>query len=119
MCIAVSLSLGMHYILLSFVYHNPFILCHTLLNLQLKYHRMRSINATNKSIAMKYTITHRLTHPLLHPHTIPYLCFLFTSGRPLPYEFGPRREGDIAMCYADPTKVGSSHTPSYPYPALP
>lgn len=25
------------------------------------------------------------------------------SGRPLPYEFGPRREGDIAECYADPT----------------
>jgi UDP-glucose 4-epimerase len=25
------------------------------------------------------------------------------SGRPLPYEFGPRREGDIAVCYADPT----------------
>ena len=27
------------------------------------------------------------------------------SGRPLPYDFGPRREGDIAVCYADPTKV--------------
>lgn len=25
------------------------------------------------------------------------------SGRPLPYEFGPRRPGDIAACYADPT----------------
>jgi UDP-glucose 4-epimerase len=25
------------------------------------------------------------------------------SGRPLPYEFGPRRPGDIAECYADPT----------------
>ncbi len=24
------------------------------------------------------------------------------SGRPLPYEFGPRRSGDIAVCYADP-----------------
>lgn len=23
------------------------------------------------------------------------------SGRPLPYEFGPRRAGDIAVCYAD------------------
>lgn len=23
------------------------------------------------------------------------------SGKPLPYEFGPRREGDIAVCYAD------------------
>lgn len=22
------------------------------------------------------------------------------SGRPLPYELGPRREGDIAVCYA-------------------
>eukprot|EP00596_Hydrurales_sp_CCMP1899_P007005 CAMPEP_0119041316 /NCGR_PEP_ID=MMETSP1177-20130426/11543_1 /TAXON_ID=2985 /ORGANISM="Ochromonas sp, Strain CCMP1899" /LENGTH=384 /DNA_ID=CAMNT_0007007267 /DNA_START=38 /DNA_END=1192 /DNA_ORIENTATION=+ len=27
------------------------------------------------------------------------------SGRPLPYEFGPRREGDIAVCYADPAKA--------------
>lgn len=25
------------------------------------------------------------------------------SGRPLPYEFAPRREGDIAVCFADPT----------------
>lgn len=25
------------------------------------------------------------------------------SGRPLPYDFGPRREGDVAECYADPT----------------
>jgi UDP-glucose 4-epimerase len=25
------------------------------------------------------------------------------SGRPLAYEFGPRREGDVATCYADPT----------------
>eukprot|EP01039_Chlorochromonas_danica_P010702 gene10702-11878_t len=25
------------------------------------------------------------------------------SGRPLPCEFGPRRPGDIAACYADPT----------------
>ena len=25
------------------------------------------------------------------------------SGRPLPYEFGPRREGDVAVCYADPS----------------
>lgn len=23
------------------------------------------------------------------------------SGRPLPFEIGPRREGDIAVCYAD------------------
>jgi UDP-glucose 4-epimerase len=27
------------------------------------------------------------------------------SGQPLPYEFGPRREGDIAVCYADPTRA--------------
>eukprot|EP01038_Epipyxis_sp_PR26KG_P014173 gene14173-19018_t len=27
------------------------------------------------------------------------------SGKPLPYEFGPRREGDIATCYADPSKA--------------
>lgn len=26
-------------------------------------------------------------------------------GRDLPYEIKPRREGDIAMCYADPTKA--------------
>jgi UDP-glucose 4-epimerase len=25
------------------------------------------------------------------------------SGRPLPYEFGPRREGDVGESYADPT----------------
>jgi hypothetical protein len=27
------------------------------------------------------------------------------SGRELPYVFAPRREGDIAVCYADPTKA--------------
>jgi UDP-glucose 4-epimerase len=27
------------------------------------------------------------------------------SNRPLPYEFGLRRPGDIAICYADPTKA--------------
>jgi UDP-glucose 4-epimerase len=27
------------------------------------------------------------------------------SGRLLPYEFAPRREGDIAVCYADTTKA--------------
>jgi len=27
------------------------------------------------------------------------------SGRPLPYEFGPRREGDIAVCYASTEKA--------------
>lgn len=26
-------------------------------------------------------------------------------GRELPYEFVPRREGDIASCYADPTRA--------------
>lgn len=28
-----------------------------------------------------------------------------TTGRPIPYEFGPPREGDIAVCYADPSKA--------------
>ena len=27
------------------------------------------------------------------------------SKQPLPYEFGARRPGDIATCYADPTKA--------------
>jgi len=27
------------------------------------------------------------------------------SNRPLPYEFGLRRPGDIAICYANPTKA--------------
>jgi UDP-glucose 4-epimerase len=27
------------------------------------------------------------------------------SGRPIPYEFAPRRSGDIAICYADTTKA--------------
>ena len=27
------------------------------------------------------------------------------SGRPLPYEFGASREGDIAVCYADTQKA--------------
>jgi UDP-glucose 4-epimerase len=27
------------------------------------------------------------------------------SGRPLPYEFGERRAGDIAVCYADPARA--------------
>mmetsp|Transcript_27032 Transcript_27032/g.45257 ORF Transcript_27032/g.45257 Transcript_27032/m.45257 type:complete len:409 (+) Transcript_27032:204-1430(+) len=27
------------------------------------------------------------------------------SGQPLPYEIGPRRPGDIAICYADPTQA--------------
>lgn len=29
------------------------------------------------------------------------------SGRPLPYEIGPPREGDIAVCYADTKKAAS------------
>ena len=28
-----------------------------------------------------------------------------TSGRPIPYEIGPPRDGDIAVCYADPSKA--------------
>lgn len=27
------------------------------------------------------------------------------SGKPLPYEFGPRRDGDIAVCYASCEKA--------------
>ena len=27
------------------------------------------------------------------------------SGKPLPYEIGPRRGGDIAVCYADTKKA--------------
>jgi UDP-glucose 4-epimerase len=37
--------------------------------------------------------------------TTPFFLLCYTSARPLPYEFGPRREGDIAVCYADPTKA--------------
>ena len=29
------------------------------------------------------------------------------SQRPIPYEFAPRREGDIAVCYADTTRANS------------
>ena len=29
------------------------------------------------------------------------------SGRPIPYEIGPRREGDIATCYADTAKASN------------
>lgn len=29
------------------------------------------------------------------------------SGRPLPYEFAPRRAGDIAVCYADTKKASA------------
>ena len=27
------------------------------------------------------------------------------SGRPVPYDIGPRRQGDIAVCYADPSRA--------------
>ena len=27
------------------------------------------------------------------------------SGRPVLYEIGPRRQGDIAVCYADPSRA--------------
>ena len=27
------------------------------------------------------------------------------SGQPVLYDIGPRREGDIAVCYADPAKA--------------
>ena len=30
-------------------------------------------------------------------------AFERASGRPIPYEFAPRRAGDVASCYADPT----------------
>ena len=32
-------------------------------------------------------------------------AFAKASGRPVPYEIKPRREGDIGMCYADPAKA--------------
>ena len=34
-------------------------------------------------------------------------AFAKASGRPVPYEIKPRREGDIAMCYANPDKAAS------------
>ena len=40
-------------------------------------------------------------------HDIIYLSYFVLFSivcRELPYEFGPRREGDIAVCYADPHK---------------
>jgi UDP-glucose 4-epimerase len=30
-------------------------------------------------------------------------AFEQASGRPVPYRFAPRRPGDIAQCWADPT----------------
>jgi UDP-glucose 4-epimerase len=32
-------------------------------------------------------------------------AFEVASGRPVPYRIAPRRPGDIAICYADPTKA--------------
>ena len=32
-------------------------------------------------------------------------AFAKACGREIPYEIKPRREGDIAMCYADPAKA--------------
>jgi UDP-glucose 4-epimerase len=32
-------------------------------------------------------------------------AFEKASGRPVPYQFAPRRAGDIAQCYADPAKA--------------
>jgi UDP-glucose 4-epimerase len=32
-------------------------------------------------------------------------AFEATSGRPVPFRIAPRRPGDIAICYADPTKA--------------
>ncbi|MGI6347242.1 MAG: UDP-glucose 4-epimerase GalE [Limisphaerales bacterium] len=32
-------------------------------------------------------------------------AFEKASGKKIPYEFAPRRQGDIAACYADPTKA--------------
>jgi UDP-glucose 4-epimerase len=33
-------------------------------------------------------------------------AFEAASGQPVPYRLAPRRPGDIATCYADPTKAG-------------
>lgn len=32
-------------------------------------------------------------------------AFAAASGRPVPYRIGPRRPGDVAQCYADPTRA--------------
>lgn len=34
-------------------------------------------------------------------------AFQAASGQPVPYHFAPRRSGDIAICYADPTKAAN------------
>ena len=34
-------------------------------------------------------------------------AFEAASGKPIPYRIAPRRPGDIAACYADPTKAAN------------
>jgi UDP-glucose 4-epimerase len=34
-------------------------------------------------------------------------AFQSITGKPIPYRIAPRRPGDIAICYADPTKAGA------------
>jgi UDP-glucose 4-epimerase len=34
-------------------------------------------------------------------------AFAQAVGRPLPYEIGPRRPGDIAACYCDPARAAA------------
>jgi UDP-glucose 4-epimerase len=34
-------------------------------------------------------------------------AFEAACGRPIPYVIGPRRSGDVAVCYADPQKAGA------------
>jgi UDP-glucose 4-epimerase len=34
-------------------------------------------------------------------------AFEAASGQPVPYRVAPRRPGDIATCYADPTKAAN------------
>jgi len=33
------------------------------------------------------------------------VCVQVASGKEIPYKVGPRREGDVAVCYADCTKA--------------
>ena len=37
----------------------------------------------------------------------PRLAFEKASGKPIPYEIAPRRPGDIAASYADPTRANA------------
>ena len=48
------------------------------------------------SLSLSFFLSISLSHSLSH--------FLSLIHRELPYEFGPRREGDISTCYADPNK---------------